>query len=389
MVIGSARVDENGTYANGTPGDQKQLTSPDYKGEVSLQDFYNHSKGWYVLRAKSIDVANKIAESMLRACNNKNVGYDQNGRLSILKDGTNSKVPTECDCSSLVRVCVKEATGKDPGNFNTDSERTALVKTGLFDFVGKYENGMTLYTGDILVTCSKGHSVVVVDGAKRRVEQVKPIVSTPNAKQIWTFLLNKGLPEAAVFGFMGNLQAESALKPKNLQNSYEKLLHFTDDTYTNAVDNGTYMNFVGDKAGYGLAQWTSSGRKQGLYDYAKKKSKSIGDLNMQLEYLWIELSTAYKSVLSGIKAAKTIREASDIVLTKFERPKDQSDSVKKLRASYGEKLFAEYKEKSITDVAQEVLDGKWGVGAERKRRLIQAGYDYSQVQSEVNRLLNN
>ena len=42
--------------------------------------------------------------------------------------------------------------------------------------------------------------------------------------------------------------------------------------------------------------------------------------------------------------------------------------------------------KSTLDVAREVLDGKWGVGAERKRRLTQAGYNYNEVQAEVNRL---
>jgi len=43
--------------------------------------------------------------------------------------------------------------------------------------------------------------------------------------------------------------------------------------------------------------------------------------------------------------------------------------------------------KSLEDVAKEVLDGKWGNGAERKRRLTQAGYNYTAVQSIVNKLV--
>lgn len=43
--------------------------------------------------------------------------------------------------------------------------------------------------------------------------------------------------------------------------------------------------------------------------------------------------------------------------------------------------------KSNTAVAQEVLQGKWGNGNERKRKLEQAGYNYNAVQAEVNRLL--
>lgn len=44
-------------------------------------------------------------------------------------------------------------------------------------------------------------------------------------------------------------------------------------------------------------------------------------------------------------------------------------------------------EKTITEIAREVIAGKWGNGADRKRRLIEAGYDYDVVQAEVNRLL--
>lgn len=44
--------------------------------------------------------------------------------------------------------------------------------------------------------------------------------------------------------------------------------------------------------------------------------------------------------------------------------------------------------KSITEIAKEVLAGKWGNGSERKNKLTQAGYDYLKVQNKVNELLN-
>ena len=43
--------------------------------------------------------------------------------------------------------------------------------------------------------------------------------------------------------------------------------------------------------------------------------------------------------------------------------------------------------KTVKEVAQEVLDGKWGNGSTRKSKLIAAGYDYAEVQSMVNQLL--
>ena len=41
----------------------------------------------------------------------------------------------------------------------------------------------------------------------------------------------------------------------------------------------------------------------------------------------------------------------------------------------------------ITQVAREVIAGKWGNGASRRANLVAAGYNYAMVQAEVNRLL--
>ena len=166
VIIGSARCDERGKYSGGSAGDQKQTARPDYKGEVSMQPFYQHKKGWIIIRAKDPIHADQIAFSMETACNNSNIGYDQNQRTAVLSVGTNTKTKTECDCSSLIRQCVKEATGIDPGNFTTDNEKIVLMRTGLFNAL-PYAPGTTLYTGDILVTQTKGHTVAVTNGASR------------------------------------------------------------------------------------------------------------------------------------------------------------------------------------------------------------------------------
>lgn len=97
-----------------------------------------------------------------------------------------------------------------------------------------------------------------------------------NAERIWNFLISKGLNPFGVAGLMGNLDRESGLSPINLQNNYEKLLGFTDDTYTTSVDNGDYQNFVYDKAGYGIAQWTYwSGNKTCRSMHRKKEHPSV------------------------------------------------------------------------------------------------------------------
>jgi len=166
--IGSARSDENRKYSGGAAGDQRQVNVFDDRGEVSVQDFYVHANGWIILRAKKIEHADKLAERMFVACANRHVGYSQSDRYGIIKLGTATKIPCNADCSSLVRRCVKEATGTDPGDFNTANEADILAKTGLFD-KSEYKSGTKLYTGDILVTKTKGHTVIVTAGEKREV----------------------------------------------------------------------------------------------------------------------------------------------------------------------------------------------------------------------------
>lgn len=163
-----------------------------------------------------------------------------------------------------------------------------------------------------------------------------------NTEKIWKYLKSKGLNDYGAAGLMGNLYAESGLNPKNLQNSYEKKLGYTDAQYTAAVDNGKYKNFVKDSAGYGLAQWTYWSRKQALIDFCKTAGTSIGDLDMQLNFLWKELSDGYRGVINVLMNATSVIEASNTVLLQFERPADQSASVQLKRVEYGQAYYDKY-----------------------------------------------
>lgn len=171
IMVGSARIDERGNASGGAAGDQKQTSAKnDLTGEVSMQKMYSHSKGWYILRPKSAAHAVKMADLMKAACNNANIGYDQGNRLGVVQHGIMTAVKTECDCSSLVREVVKEATGKDPGNFTTANEAASLEATGLFESKRSYvsQSATPVYDGDVLVTKAKGHTVIVVSGNARK-----------------------------------------------------------------------------------------------------------------------------------------------------------------------------------------------------------------------------
>lgn len=191
--------------------------------------------------------------------------------------------------------------------------------------------------------------------------------NTPQ-ERAYNFLRDKGMSVIGVVATMGGIRAESGFKTTNLQNSYNTKLGITDEEYTKRVDSGkiTRSEFISSKhGGYGYCQWTYHTRKAGLYDYAKESGKSIGDEEMQLGFLWVELSGNYKGVLSLLNAAKTVKEASDIFTTKFERPGDQSAKALKVREDYSQEYYdmfvaekgnggtsMEYSRQKVVDLAE-------------------------------------
>lgn len=178
-----------------------------------------------------------------------------------------------------------------------------------------------------------------------------PLIGSTNEEKIWNFLKAQGFTDAGTAGLMGNLYAESGLRPNNLQNTYEGKLGMTDAEYTELVDKGIYTNFVHDKAGYGLAQWTYWSRKEALLAYAKAAGKSIGNLEMQLGYLLKELSSY--GLLGSLKSATSVREASNLILLKFEKPASMNTEVtQSRRTGFGQKYFDMYAKKGTASAGK-------------------------------------
>lgn len=168
ILVGSARHDENGKIVGGKDGDQLQLFIGDLKGECSMQEFYIHAKKWFVLRPVSKKFADDLAIAMATACNNANIGYSQNCQRKTVDDIL-TLIKLNVDCSKLIRDCVYYASKIDVGNFNTSNEVAVLEKSGLFEkhFAFKTLATTPIYNGDVLVTQTKGHTVIVVAGSPR------------------------------------------------------------------------------------------------------------------------------------------------------------------------------------------------------------------------------
>jgi len=333
-------------------------------------------------------------------------------------------------------------------------------------FANKSCPGEYLYSrhGDIAA------KVNAILGSASETKPEAPVTSSDMTdEEMFNYFKGQGMTDAGVAGLMGNLYAESCLKSTNLQNVYEKKFGMNDDQYTTSVDNGDYTNFVHDSAGYGLAQWTYWSRKEALLNFMKDAGVSIGDKKKQCEFLVKEIK-GYKNCFNVLCSTTSVQEASDAVLTQYEKPADMSDAVKAKRAAFGQEYFAKYAskeedkpvnkmvecpfmvkviiddlnirkepkmgdnvvgqtgkgvftivevsngwgklksgagwiylenpdyciiqgtvqtapQKSVEELAQEVIQGKWGNGSARKEALTKAGYDYAAVQKKVNELL--
>ena len=172
-----------------------------------------------------------------------------------------------------------------------------------------------------------------------------------NAEKIWNKLLDVGANAYGAAGTLGNLDPESGLNPQNLQDTGNRKLGMTDQEYTSAVDARTYLNFCRDGIGYGVAQWTYWSRKQALLNFARKTGKSIGDLEMQLDFYIKEMQKNYLAVWNILKTARSVEEASRAVMLKYEAPGDQSEANINRRATIGLKYYRRFAENGGNSMA--------------------------------------
>lgn len=191
-----------------------------------------------------------------------------------------------------------------------------------------------------------------------------------NEKVIWDFLLQKTGNAYGTAAIMGNLMAESSLNPHCVTG-------IKDPEYICKADNEE-IDFAHDGHAFGLVQWCYHTRKSGLQAYAKETGRSVGDLQMQLEYLVKEMSQSYKTAWKAVTEAKSIRTASDTVMLKYEKPATTTEAAKSKRAAYANKFYFQFAEQ--TDPAPQPAK-KMVVATENVRIRAGDSKEYVQVGS--------
>lgn len=140
--------------------------------------------------------------------------------------------------------------------------------------------------------------------------------------EIFRKCLTLGMTQAGAAGCTASILAESAGRPNNV----EDRSGISDSYYTERVDSGAYQGFVTDRFGYGLCQWTSPGRKQALLDYAQAHGVSIGDPDMQFQFMVREMRNTYTYVWNILTHTADPYEAGYVMCKFYEIPANTEQS---------------------------------------------------------------
>jgi hypothetical protein len=144
-----------------------------------------------------------------------------------------------------------------------------------------------------------------------------------NETAIAQYLKAKGLDNVHIAAVMGNFKKESSCDPHKLQGGDE------------LDEMPSYCTEPGNSTGYGLAQWTSSGRCQGLLDCATRENKSTGDINVQLDFFWEE----FESRVDEFNSQSSVEDATRWFHNDYERSADGEEQIQQ-RVNYAKEYYS-------------------------------------------------
>ena len=134
-----------------------------------------------------------------------------------------------------------------------------------------------------------------------------------NSEEVFKALIDKGFSKKSAAGIMGNWKQESSYYTDIVEGGWDFPSHM--DTVPPAV--GKY-----GEPGYGLAQWTSPDRKEGLKNYAASIGKPVYDSDAQIGWTIEELNNRTPGLLQKMDNAKDAGEAAYLFHRDFEVSND-------------------------------------------------------------------
>ena len=146
-----------------------------------------------------------------------------------------------------------------------------------------------------------------------------------------------------------------------------------------------------------VAQYYKECQYTGKYDiwqYASDGNVSGINGNCDMNYLYNEDIIKESGSIDNSDKKSIDELAEEVIAGKWGNNEARKEALEKAGYDYdqvqnrvNEILSEQSKKKSITEVAKDVISGDYGNGENRKKKLEAEGYDYDQVQSKVNQLL--
>ena len=127
---------------------------------------------------------------------------------------------------------------------------------------------------------------------------------------------------------------------------------------------------------YDIWQYTSSGKVDGVSG------------NVDMNYFYGELE---ENISTDTKSIDEL--AQEVIDGKWRDGEERKKRLEEAGYDYNavqdrvNEILSKDKKKSVTEIAKEVINGEWGNGEDRKKKLEAEGYDYDTVQAKVNQLL--
>lgn len=185
-------------------------------------------------------------------------------------------------------------------------------------------------------------------------------------------------------------------------------IYSSESFFNSEMDDGELIRYSHWVARWGKSKPApTSGAETQMWQFGGEtnliRSNKINGQTCDQDYCYVDYPAKIKAAgLNGYSkggnaapAKKTSTEIADEVIAgkwgngaeRKERLTDAGYSYSEIQDIVNGKLGAKPK-KSVDEIAREVIHGDWGNGAERKQRLTAAGYDYAAIQHRVNELLS-
>lgn len=266
-----------------------------------------------------------------------------------------------------------------------------------------------------------GYSTTLDSKAKRNMDECEKLgipygiylysyaLNVAQAKKEAEFVLKSIKGRKIQVGVWFDMEDADGYKKKNGMPSNDTITNMCNE-FCNIIKNaGYYVGVYASESWFGgkikssmkYPKWVAN---WGLNNGERQNDKSsVGPLHqytskpLDKNVMYVPLSTFADDKKPEIKPStkkKSVEEiAKEVINGKWGNGIDRKKKLEAAGYNYVtiqkkvNELLKSKKVKSTYEIAKEVIAGKWGDGSERKRKLENAGYDYNTVQEMVNKLL--